>query len=154
MLLGQPGDPVTDWATQLADTYEQARRLQQYAGPSLELMPCEAHHQIPDWSTLHAHDLVVLVESSNPAAVDWRNILTSANQGFQVIYPSPHASVQELQWTLGHHLQRTHGESPWPLRAEIASRWQGACEKCSDPECEHQLFRRLLTQRRTNSSPL
>ena len=23
-------------------------------------------------------------------------------------------------------------------------KWQSSCEKCSDPECEHQLFRRLL----------
>jgi len=31
------------------------------------------------------------------------------------------------------------------LRSEIAQRWAGVCEKCSDPECEHRLFRRLVS---------
>jgi nicotinamide riboside kinase len=30
--------------------------------------------------------------------------------------------------------------------ANDLKRWQGRCEKCSDPDCEHQLFRSLLDQ--------
>ena len=90
---------------------------------------------------------MLLVERSNTIRVDWRQALMSSRQGFQVIHPSTEPLLQELQWALGHHLQRTTGHSPWPLRTEIAPRWQGVCEKCSDPECEHQLFKRLISEK-------
>ena len=32
-------------------------------------------------------------------------------------------------------------------RVDVASRWTWACDKCSDPVCEHEMFTRLLSDR-------
>jgi hypothetical protein len=93
---------------------------------------------------------MVLVERSPIVSVNWRQALMGCSHSYQVIHPSEQPLRQALEWTLGHHLQRIAGHSPWPMREEIAPRWQGVCETCSDPECEHRLFQRLL-QARTNS---
>ncbi|MFM2240436.1 MAG: hypothetical protein RJA69_1810 [Pseudomonadota bacterium] len=135
VLLGQPGDAGAAVAAQLAASLD----------GSAELAWCDTPEHTPAWSTLEAHDLVLLIEQTHAAPVDWRALLMSAGQNFQVIHPSPEGLQQELQWALGHHLHRTTGHSPWPLRSEIAQRWAGVCEKCSDPECEHRLFRRLVS---------
>lgn len=47
---------------------------------------------------------------------------------------------------LARHLARQQGWH-WPELAELQaprSRWQGLCEKCSDPDCEHRLFSGLM----------
>jgi hypothetical protein len=138
VLLGQPEDGWTAVAAELAASLD----------ASIQLMFCDSPEQAPTWSELESSDLVLLVEHSSTTRVDWRQTLMSSRQAFQVIHPSTEPLWQELQWALGHHLQRTTGHSPWPLRSEIAPRWQGVCEKCSDPECEHQLFRQLMSDKR------
>ena len=138
VLLGQPEDGLSAVIAQLAPTL-----------PSfIQLVCCDSTDQSPAWSTLQPDDLVLLVERSASLHVDWRHALLSARRGFQVIHASHEPLLQELQWALGHHLQRTTGQSPWPLRTEIAPRWQGVCDKCSDPECEHRLFRQLVSNKR------
>ena len=138
VLLGQPEDGLAAVTEQLMASLD----------TPIALTFCDSPEQAPTWSSLEAGDLVLLIERSNTTHVDWRQTLMSSGQGFQVIHPSTEPLWQELQWALGHHLQRTTGHSPWPLRREIAPRWQGVCEKCSDPECEHQLFRRLVSEKR------
>ena len=133
VLLAQPGDARADGVAPLAASL---------VGMA-ELTWCNTPEQVP-WPTLGANDLVLLIEQPSPTAVEWRRELISRGQGFQVIHPSDEPWMQALQWALGHHLHRTTGHSPWPLRTEIAQRWQGVCETCSDPECEHRLFRRLV----------
>ena len=137
VLLGQPEEGLAAVAAQLTAS----------ADTVIQLTCCDSPEQAPAWSELASSDLVLLVERSNTIRVDWRQALMSSRQGFQVIHPSTEPLLQELQWALGHHLQRTTGHSPWPLRTEIAPRWQGVCEKCSDPECEHQLFKRLISEK-------
>lgn len=134
VLLGQPGDAGAAVVAQLAASLD----------GSAELTWCDTPEPTPAWSTLEAHDLVLLIEQTHSVSVEWRPRLMASGQGFQVIHPSNEGLLQELQWALGHHLHRTTGHSPWPLRTEIAQRWEGVCEKCSDPECEHRLFRRLV----------
>ncbi len=136
VLLGQPGDAGADVMAALSSALD----------TSVQWIWCEDVKHPPPWSTLGAHDLVLLIEPSPAGQVDWRQVLVSSRQGFQVIHPSGEGLLQDLQWAIGHHLHRTTGHSPWPLRTEIAQRWQGVCEKCSDPECEHRLFRRLVNK--------
>ena len=138
VLLGQPQDGLAAVAAQLQISLD----------PSIQWICCDTLEQAPAWSALEANDLVLLVEHVSAACVEWRQALMSSKQGFQVIHLSTEPLWQELQWTLGHHLRRTTGNSPWPLRTEIAPRWQGVCDKCSDPECEHQLFRQLMSKKR------
>ena len=131
VLLGQPADEVSALAAQLVH-------------PGLQILSVDALAQAPDWSTLTPNDLVLLLARTPAPLIDWRPMLMASGQAFQVIHPSDQPLHQEVLWALGHHLRRTVGDSPWPLRREIPARWQGMCETCSDPECEHLLFRRLV----------
>jgi hypothetical protein len=154
VLLGQPADGVADLAAQLTRWLDGvAPSLVQSPGPTaragsappaIDIQAHDALDQAPAWSTLKTDDLVLLLEGSPSPRWDWRAALLSCGQAFQVIHPGTHTLLQEVQWAIGHHLKRITGTSPWPLRAEIAARWQGVCETCSDPECEHRLFRRLV----------
>ena len=147
VLLAQPGDDVASWVPALHDIIRPLTAQPESLRTDLTLTCCEAHDQAPDWTQLQDHDLVIVLEGSTHPTVDWRSMLIQAHQSFQVVVPSASSRLQALLWTLGHHLKRTQGASPWPLRSEMATPWQGTCEKCSDPECEHLLFTRLLAQR-------
>ena len=136
VLLGQPGNAGDDVIASLASALDE----------TAQLIWCDAPDQAPLGFTPDAHDLVLLIEQTPSGQVDWRQVLMSKEQSFQIIHPSNEGLLQALQWAIGHHLHRTTGHSPWPLRTEIAQRWQGVCEKCSDPDCEHRLFKRLVNK--------
>ena len=79
----------------------------------------------------HANDL----ESTGTL----RATLAAQTHGYQVIQP-PNASQQALH-AVGRALLPLAPALAQPLlRAEIPARWQGLCEGCSDPACEHRLF--------------
>lgn len=61
-----------------------------------------------------------------------RNALHQAGTVYQVVYG---LGPQRLQSALA-----ALGRAP----AVPTGNWQWSCEKCSDPECEHRLFRRLF----------
>jgi hypothetical protein len=89
-----------------------------------------------------AHDFVALMGSTPSAAQDsWRAHLLQARQPFQVLYGDSTQALQNLSFAWSSHVQ-----SQSALRPEILPRWEGVCESCSDPECEHRLFSRLLAQ--------
>jgi hypothetical protein len=71
---------------------------------------------------------------------DWRALLSSATLSFQVFYGSRPQMLENLAYAWSSHVG-----SPSALRSEILPRWEGVCETCSDPACEHRLFSRLLT---------
>ncbi len=148
VLLGQPGDALPRLASELSPALSTAPPFK--GGSRVEIIACDAIGQAPDWLALGPQDLMVLVERSPIVSVNWRQALMGCSHSYQVIHPSEQPLRQALEWTLGHHLHRITGHSPWPMREEIAPRWQGVCESCSDPECEHRLFQRLL-QERTSS---
>ena len=89
-----------------------------------------------------AHDFVALMGSTPSAAQDsWRAHLLQARLPFQVLYGDSAQALQNLSFAWSSHVQ-----SQSALRPEILPRWEGVCESCSDPECEHRLFSRLLAQ--------
>jgi hypothetical protein len=143
VLLGQPGDELAAVAAQLSASSKALSKTSSAA--AVHCICCESPEHAPAWNTLDSQDLVLLIENANPLQMEWRTRLMSIGQSFQVLHRSGESLLQALQWALGHHLQRTTGHSPWPLRTEIAPRWQGVCETCSDPECEHRLFRQLVS---------
>jgi hypothetical protein len=82
----------------------------------------------------------------------WRQRLSSAGIDFQVIYGLGEARLHQALHAVSRRLMTTHPAlAARLLRQEPAVRWQGVCEACSDPVCEHRLFSRLLTTRPSNS---
>ena len=89
-----------------------------------------------------AHDFVALMGATAPAEQDtWRAHLLQARLPFQVLYGDSAQALQNLSFAWS-----SHAQSQSALRPEILPRWEGVCESCSDPECEHRLFSRLLVQ--------
>ncbi|MGE8321300.1 MAG: hypothetical protein ACN6O3_21320 [Comamonas sp.] len=70
--------------------------------------------------------------------------------GFQVIHAAPperqlHQALSAIAQQLGADWVQS-----WPAQPQAEAprrRWTGPCEKCSDPDCEHQLFQSLLKER-------
>ena len=85
---------------------------------------------------------MALMGATAPAEQDsWRGHLLQARLPFQVLYGDSVQALQNLCFAWSSHVQ-----SQSALRPEILPRWEGVCESCSDPECEHRLFSRLLAQ--------
>lgn len=67
--------------------------------------------------------------------------------GFQVIHAAaPESLAHQALTAISQRLGAGCVQS-WPPLAQPAPRqrrWTGPCEKCSDPDCEHQLFQSLL----------
>lgn len=70
----------------------------------------------------------------HPQEDELRATLQATGLGFQVIFPESGDFVPPIRRSLGLELRPVRPEySPW------------SCEACSDPECEHRLFRRLIS---------
>ena len=84
---------------------------------------------------------IVLFSSTPPENCTrlWRHTLILQGLAFQVIQLSDEAWVKQcLQALLPPESVKGMGCQ------EVPTRWQGACETCSDPECERRLFSGLL----------
>lgn len=69
----------------------------------------------------------------------WRHTLILRGLPFQVIQTSDAAWVKQCLQAL------LPLESVKGMRCQdVPARWQGACETCSDPDCERRLFSGLL----------
>ena len=85
-------------------------------------------------------DLLVLLGATAPTAqAAWRTHLANSGWPFQVLYGEAPQALKNLAFAWSSHVR-----SQSALRPEILPRWEGVCEACSDPECEHRLFSRLL----------
>lgn len=106
------------------------------------------------WSSAiqpHANDVRLLIGLSStdvPSQAVEMQIRTQwaqAGIAFQVIYGEGSELATQARHALARAMQ--HSNPAWAaslMREEITPRWQGVCESCSDPDCEHRLFRRLL----------
>jgi nicotinamide riboside kinase len=69
-----------------------------------------------------------------------RAVLQAQRIGFSAVYGAGESRTQSALQAIGYALGRPDAGSAGGPR----SHWRWACEKCSDPECEHRLFRGLL----------
>jgi nicotinamide riboside kinase len=69
-----------------------------------------------------------------------RAALVQAAIGYRVIYGQGRARLEHALAAIG---TPTHPSDA----VQGSGRWLGNCEKCSDPECEHRLFSRLMARR-------
>lgn len=72
----------------------------------------------------------MLREALREAGVDWRMVYGT---GEERMLNALEAVAEVAPWA-------------WSARPQPAVRWKGMCEACSDPECEHRLFRGLRTR--------
>lgn len=74
-----------------------------------------------------------------------REQLLQAKLAFQVLHGDDALLLKQVRHALARSLRPLDSDlAERFMRDEIAPRWQGLCESCSDPDCEHRLFRRLL----------
>ena len=70
----------------------------------------------------------MLREALREAGVDWRMVY---GKGEERTLNALEAVAEAAPWA-------------WTARPQPAVRWVGVCDACSDPECEHRLFRGLV----------
>lgn len=73
-----------------------------------------------------------------------RSQLHDTHQPYQVLYGALGEQLAQAVRILHVH-QRTSASAPLP---KVTSNWRWACDKCSDPACEHKLLTDLLAQRK------
>lgn len=142
VVLGAPGTGAPELRAQLALALQHE--------PGLELSCDELPGRSHDFALLMGLDLPVkdLAQRGAQESLDaqLREQLQALDLPFRVVYgqgaarltnallalglPAPDEACQQLRAQAQFDLNR--GRTPW------------SCEKCSDPECEHQLFTRLL----------
>ncbi len=135
-ILGAPGTGKTALAVALRTNSDPAKPLDIHDSPSLADGPTQ-------W------DLVLLMGLDLPAPAatvaqrqhidrQLRARLAHRALAHATVYgQGPHRAQHALQAIQFHRCEPSALQSP-------ASRWKWACEKCSDPECEHRLFSALL----------
>ena len=134
-ILGAPGTGKSALANALCAQHEPSAALTILDNPPLPDAP-------------NAWDLVLLMGLDLPVGKDRLAGQQQADAHLRAWLADrsiPHATIygqgplrpEQAQQVIAFHQQR-----PTALPAP-RSRWRWACEKCSDPECEHRLFRDL-----------
>ena len=135
-LVGAPGTQPQAVAQALADLHPELQ-CKVFAAPSdLGAFISDPGEDLPTSTRvlLLAHDTPSPADAKADDA--WRAALWKAQVPHQVIYGT--------EETLTTHAAQALGLLPMPPRRTMAP-W--ACEKCSDPDCEHRLFQDLLKHR-------
>lgn len=98
----------------------------------------------PEELMLSTSPFRILLFASDPVEYGttlWRHTLIMRGLPFQVIQAKEAGWVNQcLQALLGPEASKARA----PEAQEEATRWQGVCESCSDPDCERRLFSGLL----------
>ena len=76
-----------------------------------------------------------------------RAALGRAGISFAVVHGSGHERLSNAWTALNLATQAEAPASDPSTRSDPPTGWRGACDKCSDPVCEHRLFTDLLGQR-------
>ena len=136
LLAGEPGPALDRFAAELAAALRQrGRDAAILRSTPDELASCLA--------AAAGNALCLLMGLSAPAAdaeredARWRAALQAAGQPFRVIHGK---GAERLE-----HALRAIDAALVERPARITN-WTWSCDKCSDAQCEHQLFRALVDQ--------
>jgi GTPase SAR1 family protein len=102
------------------------------------------HRQLFNLTLLTGLDLLpATADQARLAALDqtFRDALSRYGLPYSLVYGQGKARSDNALLAIRFHLRDTEGLQ------QPASRWHWACDKCSDPDCEHQLFSNLLRNR-------
>jgi hypothetical protein len=91
------------------------------------------------------YDLALLMGLNLPGACDadqrLRLTLDALNIPYAVVYGTGPLRLECALQIILHHRRNV----PPLLAMQGSARWQWVCEKCSDADCEHQLFSSLIS---------
>ncbi|OUM01036.1 hypothetical protein [Variovorax sp. JS1663] len=125
-----------------------SQRLEQ-RGVAATLVVAPLSERSPHALALEAYRnaLILLVASASPTPVDdaLRAALIGAKLGFAVVHGDGAEQLANAWNAIGAPADSDDRGSAPP---EANATWSWACDKCSDPTCEHRLFTELLAQRR------
>ena len=71
-----------------------------------------------------------------------RHLLAQGNLPYQVVYGTGEQRLENALFCIGRQAPQWAKQL---ARPEPPTRWRGPCETCGDGDCEHRLFRGLLT---------
>jgi energy-coupling factor transporter ATP-binding protein EcfA2 len=141
-LLGADGSGKTQLAEALAQ-----RLAQRGIAATLAADPLPEHAF--DAATLEAYRgcaLILLIAPASPTPFDemLREALMGANLGFAVVHG---AGAEQLANAWNAINAAADPDARRSAGQEATAAWSWACDKCSDPACEHKLFSDLVAKR-------
>lgn len=112
----------------------------------------------PGGAAGHGLTLLCGLESAAPAheqAADQsiRAALAAGDMAYCVLYGSAPQRLAQALGAVERLLPGLPQQKPAPVRREGNKAWVWACDKCSDPVCEHRLLSDLLAQRAVSAAP-
>lgn len=150
-LLGAPGSGKTWLARQLAAAFASVTAQAPSVGkaPDIDDDPPLTGAPLPHQAVLlMGLDLSAPAPSTLKADLEIRQALAAARTSFHVIYgrgPERLANALTLLKALGLAMEPEPPRTSEPVPRRKP--WVWACEKCSDPVCEHRLLSDLLARR-------
>lgn len=133
--------------TRLAEALAQ-RLAQRGVAASLVVEPLPGCSIGPGAFEAHRGALILFIAAASPTPIDdmLRKALMDAKLGFAVV----HGEGEEQLVNAWNAINAAVGaDDPRPAALEGTAAWSWACEKCSDPACEHRLFSDLVARRST-----
>ncbi|MBT2324465.1 hypothetical protein J7E62_19145 [Variovorax paradoxus] len=93
-----------------------------------------------------AHALILLIASVSPTPIDdmLRKALMDAKLSFSVVHGE---GAEQLANAWNAINAAADPEARQRAAPQAAGAWSWACDKCSDPACEHRLFSDLVAKR-------
>ena len=131
--------------TQLAEALAQ-RLAQRGIEASLVTEPLPGRSIDPGTLEVHRDALILFIASASPTPIDdmLRKALMDAKLSFSVV----HGEGDEQLANAWNAINAAADADERRAAPEGTGVWAWACEKCSDPVCEHRLFSDLVAGRR------
>jgi hypothetical protein len=136
--------------TRLAEALAQ-RLAQRGIAASLVVEPLPGRSIDPGTLEVHRGALVLFIAAVSPTPIDdmLRQALMDAKLSFAVVHGQGEEQLANA-WKAINAAADADNRRP---AAEGTAAWSWACEKCSDPACEHRLFSDLVARRSSWTVP-
>ena len=136
LLAGEPGHALDAFAIALSQALRERGREAAISCPTQDQLTASAADAQPQAiCLLLGLESTTDDEAAEQAHARWRSTLQVVSQSFRVIYGSRDERLANALRAI---------DSALAERPARATNWVWSCDKCSDPVCEHQLFRRLV----------
>jgi len=131
--------------TRLAEALAQ-RLAQRGIAASLVIEPSPGRSIDPGTLEVHRDALILFIAAASPTPIDdmLRKALMDAKLSFAVVHGEGDEQLANAWKAIN---AAADADDHRPAAPEGTAAWSWACEKCSDPACEHRLFSDLVARR-------